>query len=371
MSIQDWFVGQAVRALLAYKSRPGVIRRALARRKYPRARTPSPDEIIVGVAQMRLDLLDDGVAFADKYFDLVRQAVERGAQLIVFPEYAWLPILGLLPPVREMAEKNVTLQTAVEELAPNGGLTIEGVFRTIAPAVRRIFETTGSEVAKRFGVYLMPGSAMIADQHGQLYNTAYLFGPDGSLIGTQRKLHKAAMEQGWNWMSVGDELSVFELGFAKLAMPVCMDHTYWETARVAGLRGADILLDFSAEEKGNESYMAMRGVAARIQESYAYGVQAYCVTKLFGLNFCGPSNIVAPLGVWDDASVLMAQTKTADQEEVIAAKLDLAHLRRWRAAHPRDYNVALYRKYLPKAYTAYRARVTQDGKRKMTPDRSG
>jgi len=146
-------------------------------------------------------------------------------------------------------------------------------------------------------------------------------------------------------------------------MPVCMDFTYWETTRAAVLGGADILLGFAAEEKGNEFYMAMRGVASRIQESYCYGTQACCVTRLFGLNFSGPSSIVAPLGVWDDETIFMAQTKTCDREEVITAKLDLAHLRKRRAARSRDYNTTLYRRYLSKAYSAYRARVAQEGRR--------
>ena len=364
MTARDWLVGKAVSALLAYKSRADPIRRALARHKCSPARPVSSDSIVVGVVQMQIDLQDDGIAFAEKYHALVRQAVERGAQLIVFPEYAWLGILGLLPPVRELAEKGVTLQGAITELAPGGGLTIEGVFRTIAPAVKRIFETTGSELARQFRVYLMPGSAIAADRSGRLFNVAYLFGPDGSLIGTQCKLHPTLLEK--DWMTPGCDLNVFELPFGKLAMPVCMDHTYWETARVAALRSADILLGFSAEEKGNDFYMAMRGVAARIQESLAYGTQAYSVTKLFGLNFCGPSSIVAPLGVWDDQTIFMAQTKTHDQEEIITAKLDLAHLRRWRAARPRDFNVDLYRKHLPREYEMYRERAEQDGKRKVT-----
>ena len=313
---------------------------------------------------MQIDLLNDGVAFAEKYYALVRDAVERGAQLIVFPEYAWLGILGLLPPVRALAEKGVTLQGAIDELAAGGGLTISSVFRTIAPAVKRIFETTGSELARQFGVYLMPGSAIVADKSGRLFNVAYLFAPDGSLIGTQRKLHPTSLEK--DWMATGSELNVFELAFGRLAMPVCMDHTYWETARVAGLLGADILLGFSAEEKGNDDYMAMRGVASRIQEDFAYGTQAYAVTELFGLNFCGPSSIVAPLGVWDDASIFVARTKTHDQEQVITAKLDLAHLRHWRELHPRDFNLDLYRKFLPRSYEMYRVRAAQHGKRKVT-----
>ncbi len=362
MTVKDRLFSTVINALLAYKSRPGAIRRALAKRRYTRASQPTRERVTVAVVQMQLDLIDDGAQFADKYYNLVRQAVERGAQLIVFPEYAWLPILGLLPPVRDLALRGVSLNDAVNELGGARGLTIESVFRTIAPAVKRIFETTARALSARFGVYLMPGSALTMDDAGRLFNTAYLFAPDGSLIGTQNKLHATSMEV--DWMSCGSELKIFPLAFANVAMPVCMDYTYWETARVATRRGADILLGFSAEAKANDFFLAMRGIETGIQASPAYGTSAFCVTKLFGLDFCGPSAIVASIGVCGE-STFLAKAQTHDREEVIVAELDLARLREFRAAHPRDFNLALYEKYLPSTYTTYRARVTQDGKRRI------
>jgi predicted amidohydrolase len=366
MTLKDYLLAPVTHALLAYRTRPGAIRSALARRPYTRAGALAADSVVIGVVQMRLDLIDDGVAFALKCADLIQQAVERGAQLIVFPAYAWLPILGLLPSVREYAAKGVTLSAAVEEFAPDDGLTLQDVIRTVVPAVRRIFETTAGELARRFGVYLMPGTSITSDRSGHLFETAYLFGPEGTLIGTQRRLHNSRTEKKRGWLSVGSEVGVFELPFGRVAMPVRADQAYWETARTARLRGADILLGSSAEENGDKFYMALRSIASRIQESTVYGAHACCVTKLFGSNICGPSSIVAPLGVWDNESVFVAQTKTHDQEEVIAARLDLAFLRNWRAAQPRDFNVGLYDKYLPRAYEMYRTRVTQDGRRKVT-----
>lgn len=363
MPLRDYLLSTIINALLAYKSRPSAIRRALAQRKYQRASAPTPDRVTVGVVQMQLDLVDDGVQFADQYDRLMQQAVERGAQLIVFPEYAWLPILGLLPPVRDLARKGISLNNAVNELGDGRGLTIEGVFRMIAPAVKRIFETTASELAARFSVYLMPGSALTMNGAGQLFNTAYLFAPDGSLIGRQNKLHPTTLEK--DWLSTGCELGVFDVGFTKIAIPVCMDFTYWEITRIATQRGAEILLDMSADEKANETFLAMRGDETRIQECLAYSVRAYSVTKLFGLNFCGPSHIAAPLGLHGDATTYLAQAQTHDCEEIIVADFDLARLREFRTTHRRDFNVALYEKYLPQMYAAYRARVTQDGKRRV------
>ena len=364
MAPKDNLISSATHARLAWSSRSSAIRSALSRRPYARAATPSADSVVIGVVQMRLDLVDDGGAFALKYYDLVQQAVERGAQLIVFPDYAWLPILGLLPSMRELAVKGVTLPTAVEELAPGRGLTLEAIFRTMAPTIRRVLEATGSELARRFGVYLMPGGGFTADKSGHLFETACLFGPDGALIGTQRRIHRGQREK--YGLSVGNEVGVFELPFGKLAMPLSKDLSYWEISRIARLRGADILLGSAAENNGNDSYVALRGVASRIQEGHTYGAHACCVTKLFGLDFCGASSILAPLGVWDNESIIMAQTKSNDAEEVITARLDLAFLRKWRSAQPRDFNVGLYRKYLPRAYEMYRTRVTQDKKRKVT-----
>ncbi len=361
MAIKDWLLEKAIKGLLEYKSRPGAIRKAMAGKKYERAVTPTRDRVTVGVVQMQADLLDDGVQFAEKYHALVRQAVERGAQLVVFPEYAWLPILGLLPPVRALAEKGTTLRGAVDELAPGGGLTLDGVFRTLAPAIRRIFETTARELAAGFGVYLMPGTALTIDRAGHLFNTAYLYGPDGALIGTQSKMHPTAMEV--DWMTCADSLQVWALPFANLAAPVCMDFTYWETTRIAALHGAEIVLDMSADATSDQFYASARGDESRIQECLCYSTRAYCVTRLFGLNFCGPSHIAAPLGVSSDETIFLAKTQSHDREELIVAEPDLARLRDYRAGHPHDWNLPLYEKYLPRAYEEYRARAKRDGRR--------
>lgn len=366
MSLKDYLLFSVGDALLAYRTRPSAIRGALSRRAYSRAGAPSADSVVIGVVQMRLDLIDDGVAFALKYADLMQQAVERGAQLIVFPAYTWLSLLGLLPPARELAARGVTLSAAVEGFASDGGLTRQSIFRTMVSSVRRIFETTAAELARRFNVYLMPGTSITADRSGHLFDTAYLFGPDGRLIGTQLNLHKSRTDKQRDRLSVGSQVGVFELPFGKLAMPVSMDHTFWETARIATLRGADILLGSSAVEYGAKFRSALCGAASRIQESPAYSLHACCISQLFGLNISGPSSILAPVGVWDNESVFMAQTKTPDQEEVIVARLDIAFLRKWRATQPRDFNLGLYGKYLPLAYEMYRTRVIQDGRRKVT-----
>jgi predicted amidohydrolase len=190
-------------------------------------------------------------------------------------------------------------------------MTLENVFRTIAPVAQRMMQTTASELAARFGVYLMPGTTLTADLAAHLFNTAYIYGSDGQLIGKQDKLHPTRIEV--DWLTCGGELEVWSLPFGVVAAPVCMDFTYWETARVAVLRG--------------------------------------------------PSVIAAPLGLLDGGRHLLAKASSADGEEVIVAELDLERLREFRREHALEFNRALYEKYLPQAYEEYRARRLRDGRR--------
>jgi predicted amidohydrolase len=362
MALKEFVLTTTTQASLAYKARGSAIRGALANRAYPRASQPTRDRVGAAAVQMHSELVDDGAQFALKCYALARQAVEGGAALIVFPEYAWLPLLGLLPAARALIENGFTLERVLQEPAMSES-SAPRIFQTLAPAIKSILETTGRELASRFGAYIMIGTGIALNSAGQMFNTAYLFGADGALIGTQAKLHPTAREM--SWMTPGEDLNIFTLPFAKLAMPVCMDYSFWETTRIAALRGVDILLGFSAEENANEFHLAMRGIASRVQESYAYGIQACGIANFAGLNFCGPSYIVASIGMRRDTTTFLARTRTPNVEEVITAELDLARLRDFRASQARDSNLELYRKYLPQAYESYRARVTQDGKRRV------
>jgi predicted amidohydrolase len=358
MSLKDQLLNLGVRKLLDYKAQPARIERAL-RKTSPRASTPTNDRVTVAAIQMEFNLLDDGAQYAEKIYALCRQAVMRGAQLVALPEYAWTPLIGMLPGIRELAAQATGgLEGAASQVG--GGASLADILRTVAPAVESAFVATGRGVAQALDIYLMSGSTISRDTAGHLYNVGYLFGPDGVLIGKQFKLHAFTEER--DWLTVGDSLQVFALSFARVALPICMDFTYWETTRLAWLDGAEIFINPSADASGDEEFPAARGVRTRVQESPAYGILSNIVTDLFGLHWRGPSRIVAPVGL-DSRGSVIAQADTADREEVLVAELDLARLRAFRTAHAPEFNRALYKKYLPRAYEEYRTRVAREGRR--------
>jgi predicted amidohydrolase len=308
--------------------------------------------VTVGLAQMQMELVSSADEYALHAYELTRAAVERGAQLVAFPEYAGASLLGLLPGVRELASGR-TMQDAIHDLTGGAEVSVGDVFRAVAPAASKIHLGTFSMLARKFGIHLMAGSIILPGVDGKLYSHAHLFAPDGHLVGTQRKLHLFTPEEGW--LTPGDELRVFDLPFGRVAMPICMDHTFWETARLAFLSGAEILIDPSADSFCDREWMAARGVRTRVQESPCFGLHVFIVTDLFGLHYRGRSSVYAPVGLLPPGQRALAQARSDDQEEVVVCELDMAALRAFRAKHAPDFNVPLYEKYLPRIYADYRA----------------
>src|SRR5581483_3382532 len=237
MPIQDRVLAAAVSHLLAYRARPAAIRRAVP--SPTPSVVPSPSSVLsVAAAQMRFEFVENGAQYAKKIYALAAQAAQQGAQLVAFPEYAWTPLIGMLPNIRAL-ERNTG--GGLQGAASTGGASLRDILLLVAPHVERAFAAAGSAVARALKIYLMNGSTVARDANGKLFNVAYLFAPDGSLLGTQKKLHPFTSER--EWLTAGSELNVFDIGSTRVATPVCMDFTYWETTRLAWQRGAEILIN--------------------------------------------------------------------------------------------------------------------------------
>jgi predicted amidohydrolase len=349
--LRDRLTELGLAAMLWWKSRPGLLSGALAQQPFQRAEPPSRDRVKVGLAQMRMELATSAADYALHAYRLTRDAVERGAQFVVFPEYTGAPLLGLLPGVQELASGR-SAQDAINQLTGRADVTVGDVFRAIAPAARKVYMDTFSTLARKFSLYLMAGSVILPGEDGKLYNRAHLFAPDGRLLGTQPKLHLTSEEE--RWLAPGSELRVYDLPFGCVAMPVCMDYTFWETSRLAYLAGAEILIDASADTTGEHEWFVARGVRMRVHESPCYGLHVFLIADVLDFRRRGRSSVYAPVGLFARGQGGLARAASDDQEEVVVCELDMAALRAFRVEHALDLNVALYEKYLPRVYADYR-----------------
>jgi predicted amidohydrolase len=135
-----------------------------------------------------------------------RAAVEK-AEFVLFPE---LIVHGhCTPNTWELAEP-----------VPDG------------PTVKRL-----CQIARHYRLTVSVG--LSEKENDIVYNTQVLVSPDG-YIGKQRKLHLSRDES--MFYKGGRDISVFDIGKARIGTVICYDNQFPEIARVLALKGAEVLL---------------------------------------------------------------------------------------------------------------------------------
>lgn len=344
MALDGWkerFFRQYLRLLC----RPARLRRKLAPLIAEARTAPPPDgrRLRAAALQVEIRLFKDPLAYAVEAHRRVAEAAAAGAQLVVFPEDNNLPLLGMLPGVEEAGA------ALVESAPPLPALTVADVIRYAGPVMRPFLELLYSTLAAAYGLYLMAGSFLLPDGE-RVVNRSFLYGPDGGLIGTQDKVHLMPIEDEWG-ISAGSEFHLFATAAGKIAAPVCMDATYYETFRFLELQGAEIVLLPIANPEPYNYWLALRGIWPRVQEAPVFGIKSALVGELLGFEFTGRAGLFAPAELTADGSGILAEVESPVQEGLALAELDLDALRELRRDHPwRDCNPVLYRRYFPRIY---------------------
>ncbi|GER83391.1 amidohydrolase [Thermogemmatispora aurantia] len=250
---------------------------------------------------------------------LVEEAARHGARLIVLPElattgYCW---------------------ESREEIAPY----VEPV---PGPTCLRF-----AELAAAYGCYIALSLAEVDPESDVYYNTTALLGPQG-LLGKYRKLHSYIAEP--RWARDGDlGLPVWDTPLGRLAILVCMDAMYFEAARLAAVRGAEVLLFPCGwlDEKCPSSWWMLRAF-----ENGVYLIAANRYGRERGVQFSGGSCILNP-----DGSI---QAYRDDGEGIVYGEVDLERCRnkQWGPAgeeplgdrladrRPREYVSLVHNTYL-------------------------
>ena len=98
------------------------------------------------------------------------------------------------------------------------------------------------EISKKYDCYIVIGFPEVDKETNLYYNSAVLIGPEG-LIGKHRKSHSYIAEPKWS--APGQEHLVYDTKIGKIAILICMDIHFIETARLVALQDADIIIHIS------------------------------------------------------------------------------------------------------------------------------
>jgi predicted amidohydrolase len=261
-----------------------------------------PDRIRVACVQMTSRA--DKAANLETADRLVAQAAATGADVVVLPE-KWNAI-------GDAAVYHATAEPL------DGGESVAAM----------------AGWARTHGITLVGGSiAERREGRDKLSNTSLVFDPQGEVVAVYRKIHLFDVEVGGvvyresEAEEPGDEAVVAEAEGWRVGLSVCYDVRFPELYRILALEGAQLVTvpaHFTTPTGKDHWHVLLR---ARAIENQLYVVAAAQIGEtLPGKPAYGRSLIVDPWGL------VLAQAP--DEETVISAELDRAHLESIRAKLP-------------------------------------
>jgi N-carbamoylputrescine amidase len=267
----------------------------------------------VTVASVQLDVvLEDVDATMEKIAAWADKAAQENADIVIFPE-----------------------------LILSAGYGLEEKFYDIAQPVPG---PSTEELGKKALQHKMVIIAGIAERDltGTVYNTAVIMGRDGNFVGSYRKTHLFTPTE--SFFALGAELSVFDLDFGCIAIPICYDLEFPEPARVLCLKGAEMLLTMTAHWRGSGTVGTAENFIQTIYSARALENRVPVVLcnrvgyePSLDDHFVGLSRIV-------DADGMTIASMPDDREGMIVATLDLSEQfeKRQRYNYFRDRKPLLY-----------------------------
>jgi agmatine deiminase len=174
-------------------------------------------EKIVTLGLIQMSMSENVASNLDKACSMIREAVDGGAQIVCLPELFRTPYFANC----EKADRDWRDD-------PHG-----------------VVEERLSEIASEQGIVVVGGSIYEKIEGQSLgFNTTFVYGPDGKLIGKYRKTH-IPHDAGFfekNYFLSGDTgYKVFTTPFGRIAVLICFDQWFPEAARAVALEGADIV----------------------------------------------------------------------------------------------------------------------------------
>ncbi|MEU5763402.1 carbon-nitrogen hydrolase family protein [Nocardia sp. NPDC047648] len=263
----------------------------------PARQDATPDQLDVAVVQFAPST--DPSANLTALREHVRTARERGARVVVAPEYSMFAVTRLDERVVAVAE-------------PLTGPFVTGL----------------GEIARESDVFLVAGTVeQVAPGGDRIRNTLVVLGPDGSLVTRYRKVHLydafGHLESDVVEPGAIEAPATFAVGDVIFGMQTCFDLRFPEGARRVAAAGAQVLLLPAQWIPGPgkvDQWTTL--VRARAIENTVYVAAADQAAP----RGAGASMIVDPAG-----SVLAG---LGDETGVLTAGIDLAYLSKVRTANP-------------------------------------
>jgi predicted amidohydrolase len=210
-----------------------------------------PERVRIAAVQLEIERPASFAAWADRIADLVRDAADTGADLVVFPEYGLLELTGIF--------EDAVAASDVRSLAAIG---------TVLPEALGHF----AGLARRAGVHILAPSAPEPGADGRLRNVARLYTPAGG-VGVQEKIVMTRFERAPWGIVGGGPVRVFDTALGRFGVAICYDVEFPLIARAMVEAGAEYILAPSCTDTLAGFHRVRTGARARALEGQCVVVQ--------------------------------------------------------------------------------------------------
>ncbi len=261
--------------------------------------------LTIAAAQYPLDDVASIVAWRAKVARWVADAVQKGAEVLVFPEYASL------------------------ELSSIGGIgsDLEKSLVGVAALEHEIIDLH-RQLARQHGVLIVAGSNPQVNGMTRC-NVAHVFGPQGQHDSFTKIMPTPWERDPWR-ISGGRELKLFQFNGVKIGLLICYDIEFPLLSRALAEAGAEVILAPSNTETAWGYWRVRTGAAARALENQVYTVHSPCVGAAPFCTACainvGAAGVFAPpdKGFPENGVVALGNM---NQPQWLVQKLDLDLMR--------------------------------------------
>ncbi|MFA5105657.1 MAG: carbon-nitrogen hydrolase [Candidatus Micrarchaeia archaeon] len=183
-----------------------------------------------------------------------------------------------------------------------------------------------SECARENGIVLVGGS-IYEKAPAANYNTACVFGPDGSMLGDYRKIHIPHDENFYeqDYFAPGDKgFKVFNTPFGKIGTLICFDQWFPEAARINALMGAQLI--FYPTAIGTSSHIEQ--AEGSWQESWETVMRGHAIANNVAVCAVNRAGTEGDMSFWGGSFVCDAwgkvKARAGGNEQVVVAELDFS-----------------------------------------------
>lgn len=209
----------------------------------------------IASAQYDISFLETWANYQRKSERWVREAVEQGAKILLFPEYNTMELASLF--------SEEIYSSLDEQLA---------ALQTVHEAFLNLFQG----LAQEYQCIIQAGSFPVLISEKVYHNRAYLFMPN-SEFDFQDKMMMTRFENEQWLISAGDELKTFDTEFGRIAINICYDSEFPLLARKQVEMGANLILVPSCTDTVAGFHRVKIGCQARALENQCYVAQAALV----------------------------------------------------------------------------------------------